>query len=99
MHIKFYMFKTIGVKIGLNILVCICRSYWKLYYSNWRYNKARKQAKNIIYTIYMGNFSRLVVGQSLVMPHAKHVYMLLPLVVLSVRHAHLGPTYMGNSEG
>ena len=40
--------------------------------------------------MYKGYVSRLVVAWSLVIPHVRHAYVLLPLTVFNVRHVHLG---------
>ena len=56
--------------------------------------EAEEQAKSIIDTVYEGCVRRSVVAQSLVMPHVRQVCVLLPLVILSIRHEHLRPTYM-----
>ena len=40
--------------------------------------------------MYKGCVSRLVVVRYLVMPHVRHVCVLLPLVRLHIRHTHLG---------
>ena len=48
-----------------------------------------------MYKVYI---SRLVVVRSLVVPHVRHVCMLLTFVMLNMRHAHLGPIYMGYSK-
>ena len=40
--------------------------------------------------MYEGFVSRSVVVRYLVIPHVRHVYVLLPLVMPHVRHVHLG---------
>ena len=51
--------------------------------------EAGKQANSIIDAMYEGYISLSVVGRSLVMPHGRHVCVLLTLVILNVRHVHL----------
>ena len=53
-------------------------------------HEARQQANSIISTMYEGCFSRPVVVQHLLMPHVRHLYVLLPLVIPHIRDAHLG---------
>ena len=48
----------------------------------------------MIDAVYKGYVRGSVVVQSLVIPHVWHVCMLLPLVMLNIRYAHLGPTYI-----
>ena len=44
----------------------------------------------MVYAVYEAYISHLVVVWYLGMPHIRYVCMLLPLIVLYVRHAHLG---------
>ena len=51
---------------------------------------ATQEANSIIYNMYEGYISRLVVVRYLVRPHVRHVCVLLPFVRPYVRHAYLG---------
>ena len=52
--------------------------------------EAEQLANSIIDAIYKGFVSGPVVAQPLVMPHVKHVYVLLPFIMPYIKHAHLG---------
>ena len=58
--------------------------------------EARKQANSIINAIYKGYVSCPVVAQPLVMPHVRHVCVLLPIVMPHIRYMDLDP-YIGVS--
>ena len=64
--------------------------------------KAGYLARKIINTVYKGYVGllcrHLVVARSLVMPYIKHLCVVLPLIMLYLRYAHLRPTYIGLSE-
>ena len=52
--------------------------------------EASQQDNCMIDAVYEDCVSFLVVVQCFVMPHAKHVYVLLPLIIPPVSHMHLG---------
>ena len=49
-----------------------------------------KKAKSIIYAMHKAYVGHLVVVQPFVLPYVRHVCVLLLLIMLSVRHMHLG---------
>ena len=52
--------------------------------------EAGKKANSIIYSVYEGYISCLAVAWCLVVPHAKHVFVLLPFVMPRIRHTKMG---------
>ena len=52
--------------------------------------EARKQVRIAIKSVYEGYVSHSIVSQSLIMPHVRHLCVLLPLVLLNTRQIHLG---------
>ena len=52
--------------------------------------EAEQQANSIINAAYEGYVGHLVVSQCLLMPHVRHVYVLLPFVMPPIRYARLG---------